>query len=158
MTLQPMQGGTQANYTGTVLEKFIADRLTERGYALLHAKKFEQGRYLEQPIYARRFNIGPNLYGSPLFCDFILYHVDKWPTGLIIESKWQQSTGSVDEKFPFLVENIKQRYPSQTIVLLDGNGYRKGAEKWLREQSGSGNLIHVFTMSEFQKWVNQGHL
>jgi hypothetical protein len=155
---RPIQGGTQANYTGTVLEKFIQDRLIERGYLFLHSKQFKPAQYLEQPIYSRRYYVGMNLYETELYCDFILYHPEKWPKGLIIESKWQQVGGSVDEKFPFLVLNIQYKYPCDTIVLLDGGGYRKGAEKWLRGQSGNGNLKHVFSMAEFQKWVNQGHV
>lgn len=163
MTQQsPIQGGTQANYTGTVLEKFIHDRLIERGYTLVPSKKFGAAKYIEQPVFTSRYCIGLNVYETELYCDFILYHPHKWPDGLIIESKWQQATGSVDEKFPFLVLNIQERYPCPTVILLDGGGYRKGAEAWLRAQAGgqgsSQNLKHVFSMAEFQKWVNQNHL
>jgi hypothetical protein len=155
---QAIQGGTQANYTGTVLEKFIQDRLIERGYAFIPNKKFDAAKYIEQPIYTRRYYVGLNIYESKLYCDFILYHPQKWPRSLIIESKWQQSGGSVDEKFPFLVLNIQYKYPCPTIILIDGGGYRKVAEAWLRNQAGTKNLEHVFSMSEFQKWVNQNYL
>ena len=45
----------------------------------------------------------------------------------------------------------------QTIFLLDGGGYKLGAETWLRSQVDE-KLLHVFNMSEFQTWVNQGKL
>lgn len=154
----PIQGGKQANYTGAGLEKIIRDRLDERGYVNLHHSKFDPGCYLEQPIYSMRYYVGKSVYETPLYCDFVVYHPVKWPQKLIIESKWQQVGGSVDEKFPFLVLNIQERYSCPTIVLLDGGGYKKGAEKWLRDQSGNGNLLHVFSISEFQKWVNLGNL
>jgi hypothetical protein len=32
----------------------------------------------------------------------------KFSDGLIIECKWQESAGSVDEKYPFVVLNIKK--------------------------------------------------
>ena len=73
---------------------------------------------------------------------------------LVIESKWQQSTGSVDEKFPYLVLNIKSRTPFKTVVVLDGGGYKPNAAKWLRAQTDD-KLIHVFDMAEFHKWVNK---
>ena len=132
--------------------------MVERGYAYLHSKKFDPARYLEQPIYSRRYYTGLNTYGTAQYCDFIIYHPQKWPNNLIIESKWQQVGGSVDEKFPYLILNIQKTYKCPTIVLIDGGGYRKGAEKWLRNQVGNGNLISVLSMVEFQKWVNQGNL
>lgn len=50
-----------------------------------------------------------------------------WPDGLVIQCKWQASSGSVEEKYPFEVLNIqKDEYP--TIIVLDGGGYSKGSE------------------------------
>jgi hypothetical protein len=83
---------------------------------------------------------------------------DKFPEGLIIECKWQQSAGSVDEKYPFTLFNIiKIGVP--TIILLDGNGYKKTAMKWLKDQvSPQRALIGVYNMAEFQALVNKGYL
>ncbi len=148
---------TGANYTGSTLEKFIHDRLIERKYQFIPRDKFKAALYLEQPIYTRQFHIGSGIYETPMYCDFILYHPQKWKECLIIESKWQQSVGTVDEKFPYFVLNIQQRYPHRTVVLLDGGGYKKQAEAWLRKQVGN-NLLHVFNMGEFQKWCNKGNI
>ena len=90
-------------------------------------------------------------------CDFLIRHPEKHREPLILEAKWQGGSGSVDEKYPFLVINIKERYPHPTVVLLDGGGYKPGAEQWLRTQVG-GNLMAVFSMSEFQQWVNDDNL
>lgn len=156
--MKETQGGAQAHYTGTILEKFVMDRLQERGYMFIHHARFVPARFLEQPFYTRRFHVGKSIYDTAQYCDFILYHPDKWPNNLIIESKWQQTGGSVDEKFPYLVLNIQLRYPSPTILLLDGGGYKSGAEKWVRSQAGHGNLLQVFNMQQFQTWVNKGNL
>lgn len=153
-----IQGGSQANYTGTVLEQYILSRLTERGYTLVPQRRFIPARYLEQPIYSRRFHIGSSIYNTPQYCDFILYHPKKWPNNLVIESKWQQTSGSVDEKYPYLVLNIQMKYQCPTILILDGGGYKKGAEKWVRSQAGNGNLLNVFSMKEFATWVNKRNL
>ncbi len=92
-----------------------------------------------------------------MFCDFIVYHPEKWPMGLWIEAKWQQSGGSVDEKYPYLVANLK-KYPAyHSIIVLDGGGYKAGAEAWLRTQT-DGILLHVFNMVQFQIWTNKGNL
>ena len=46
----------------------------------------------------------------------------------------------------------------ESYVMLDGGGYSKGAETWLRGQVGKGNLKGVFNMQEFQKFVNNNGL
>ena len=153
-----LKGGTQANYTGTTLQKFILSRLDERGYTYIHPSKFTPVRYLEQPIYSRRFHIGSSIYNTSQYCDFILYHPQKWRDNLVIESKWQQSGGSVDEKYPYLVLNIQMKYQSPTVLVLDGGGYKRGAEEWVRSQAGNGNLLYVFNMAEFATWVNKRNI
>jgi site-specific DNA-adenine methylase len=154
---QPKTGGGQANYTGTVLQQFIEARLVERGYTYVDRRRFEAARYLEQPFYTRQFFIGKSIYDTNLYCDFIVYHPDKHPNCLVIESKWQQSAGSVDEKYPYLILNINTRYPYQTVIVLDGAGYKGNAEKWLRSQVGN-NVRAVYNMRQFATWVNNGGL
>lgn len=146
-----------ANYTGTVLEKFVLDRLIERGYQFVPKSKFKAAMYLEQPIFSAQVDIGTSIYGTKRKCDFALYHPEKWDEGLVIECKWQQSGGSVDEKFPFAVLNIKMQSPYKTVLLLDGGGYKKSAEAWVRAQV-DGKLLHVFNMAQFQAWVNKGNI
>lgn len=152
------QSGTQPKNKGTPLEQLIVTSLHSRGYTAIPPRKFTPARYLEQPIYSSRFHIGPSIYNTPQYCDFILYHPEKWESNLIIELKWQQSSGSVDEKYPYLVLNIQLKYECPTILLLDGGGYKPGAEKWIRAQAGKGNLLHVFNMTEFATWVNKKNI
>lgn len=145
--------GSRANYTGTILQTFIEERLVERGYTYVDSKHFQPSIYLKQPTYSREFNIGKGIYGKKLRCDFILYHPQKHMDGLVIEAKWQQEKGSVDEKYPYLVANIQGCSIYKTVIVLDGGGYKPDAEKWLREQVGN-NLIAVYNMSQFQTWAN----
>src|SRR5438876_486436 len=134
--------GRTANLTGANLENFIEQSLVRKKYTYIEPGKFVAAMYLEQPIFTHKMRGGTNIYGITSEYDFVLYHPQKHPEGLIIEVKWQQSGGTVDEKFPYLVLNIKSKYPYKTIVLLDGQGYRKGAEKWLRLQIQEGeNLL-----------------
>ena len=143
-----------ANHNGNQLERFIEDRLIEKGYTFVQRERFRAACYLDQPFYSRQFFVGKSIYDTDSYCDFILFHPIKWPDSLIIESKWQQSVGSVDEKYVYTVTNIKERYPFKTILLLDGGGYKSKAEKWIRDQVDQ-QLIHVFNMAEFQKWANK---
>jgi hypothetical protein len=44
------------------------------------------------------------------------------------------------------------------MILLDGAGFRSGAGEWLRSQVDGVKLLHVFSMMEFQTWVNNDNL
>lgn len=160
-TIPPVAGGTHANNTGNSLESFLEHKLTEKGYQLFWNHRdqiFENRKSLGGKQYAKQVNVGATVYGSVRSADFLVINKDLFPDGLIIECKWQQSGGSVDEKYPFLVVNImKTGVP--TVVLIDGGGYKKSALEWLKNQVDPQRaLIGVYTMSEFQKEVNNGFL
>lgn len=146
----------KASKTGQILEKFVASLLLDKDYVQIKpAKTFLAMRELNQPIFAQQFTVGESIYKKPRKVDFILYHPELWVDCLVIECKWQASSGSVDEKYPFLVENIEYGdYP--TIVILDGGGYTEGASEWLRSQSGTDKFLYVFNQGEFQRFVSSG--
>ena len=143
---------------GPELQRFVAGLLDEAGYEHVWPPTlFFAMRDLGQPIYAAECFVGRDIYSKNRKVDFILYHPRKWPHSLVIQCKWQASGGSVDEKYPFEVLNIQQSgYPS--IIVLDGGGYSKSAEQWLKGQSGKNLLRHVFNMGEFQRFVSRGEI
>lgn len=157
----PITGGGQANKTGGTLERFIKRMLEDNGYTQFpnhKAQLFENRKTVGGKQYAEQVPCGTSIYETKRKCDFLIMNQDKFPEGLIIECKWQQSNGSVDEKYPFTVYNIL-KIGVPTIILLDGNGYKKAAMEWLKEQaSPSRALIGVYTMAEFQAIVNKGFL
>ena len=74
---------------------------------------------------------------------------------LVIESKWQASGGSIDEKYPFEVQTINlNQYP--TLIVLDGEGYKDEAGKWLKGHAGKGNILHVVDQGEFARLASSG--
>ncbi len=108
--------------------------------------------------FAREVNVGDSIYGTKVRADFLVLNKDKFPDGLVVECKWQQSRGSVDIKYPFNVFNIA-KLGIPTIILIDGNGYSKKSFAWLKDQAHPQKaLIGVYTMSEFQVEVNKGFL
>lgn len=159
----------RAESTGSVAESTVRGVLTGRGYVELSLHEAQAAEpaaeqtamfrdFARRPRPARMFvaqyPIGPSIYGLPLNADFWVHGVPHYPLGLAIEVKWQQSTGSVDEKFPYLVHNIKECYPCPALVIADGGGQRPGALQWLRAQSGD-NLLAVFSLAEFVAWANR---
>jgi hypothetical protein len=130
----PAAGGTRANDSGRAIEQAIADFLRQQGHAV-----------------RRHAPLGTNIYGGGLIAD--LYLPDK---PLAIEIKWQDSRGSVDEKFPYLAENIRRAYPCPVVVVADGAGIRPGAIEWLRGQVDGRKLLGVYTLQEFFSYALRG--
>ena len=152
------QHGLRPEKTGRHLELFIAERLLAHEYEEVSRQTIDCREYCTKPIFARQFPFKKGIYGTEVKVDFLLYHPEKHPSCLIIEAKWQQTGGSVDEKFPYLYLNLIE-FPYPSILVLDGGGYRAGAEKWIRSRTRLSNKFnHVFSMSEFQIWANNGNL
>ena len=150
-------GGSTANMTGKVFENFVKRFIENQGYEQHESKDFlNKLPNLEGKAYAMQVRIGKNIYNKDRKVDFILYHPEIWKDGLVIECKWQASPGSVEEKYPFLVCNIKlAKLP--TIIVLDGGGCSEGARNWLQSQTKIGYLRHVFiTLGEFQRFAARG--
>lgn len=143
-----------ASSKSTPLEEFIEGKLTQKKYQFVPPGSFLTSVTSGSPIYTKELPLGNSIYATKMKGCFVLYHPEKWPEFLIIESKWQETSGSVDEKFPYLVLNIQQKYPYRTLVLLDGRGYRQEAGNWMRKQVGR-NLIAVFGMAEFTEWAKE---
>jgi hypothetical protein len=161
ITSDPIIGGTQANKTGNTLELFVERLLQDNGYTKFvgsPAQLFANRKSIGGKQYAKQVPCGTSIYESPRKCDFLIFNKDRFPDDLIIECKWQQSAGSVDEKYPFTVFNIiKIGVP--TVILLDGGGYKKTAMAWLKDQVNPQRaLIGVHNMQEFQGMVNKGWL
>ncbi|URD51951.1 hypothetical protein M5J74_08140 [Chroococcidiopsis sp. CCNUC1] len=105
--------------------------------------------------YARQVYIGQGIYGTDIYVDFYIIGSTTIPSGLIIECKWQQSGGSVDEKLPYVNLNVLTCYPAPAVVLIDGGGMKPGAIAWLNAQvTINSNLLAVHTLSSFIAWAN----
>lgn len=156
-----MTDGSKANKTGKILEQFIRNLLEQYDYKEYQGNKkdmFFQRHSITGKQYKEQVPCGKSIYDTKRKCDFLVINPEKFDDGLIIECKWQQSSGSVDEKYPFTYFNI-QKIGVPTIVLIDGNGYKPKAKEWLKEQViPESALIGVYSMMEFQTIVNNGFL
>lgn len=128
----------RANTAGRVAEDCIASLLRSVGI-----------------VFDRQVVLGRTIYDTDLRVDFVLLNLQAFPAGLVLESKWQDVGGSVDEKFPYLVENIKRQYPLPTIVVVHGGGCRDGAVRWLRERCDGQRFIAVYGLEEFISWAHR---
>ena len=161
MSSETTNSGKKANRTGNLLENFVDNSLRGKGYTEFWNYKrlaFENRRAIGGKQFVKQLVVGQTIYETPRKCDFFIVNRELFPDDLIIECKWQQVAGSVDEKYPFLLFNIlKTGIP--TIILIDGGGYKPAAMRWLKDQvHEKGALIGVWNMTEFQTRVNNGFL
>ncbi|MBD0864771.1 MAG: hypothetical protein GDA36_03735 [Rhodobacteraceae bacterium] len=151
-----MTKGGRANKRGRVLEMAVNNLLSEE-YENAPQDRFFALRSLNQPIFAEQCYAGRDIYGKNRRVDFILYHPTRWPDCLVIQCKWQASSGSVEEKYPFEVLSI-QKSALKTIIVLDGEGYSDGAKQWLMNEAGKNKLLYVLSLAEITKFQSYGKI
>jgi hypothetical protein len=171
--------GGRANKTGKTLESIVTPVLTAQyGFEVIsHPSYVEiQTGILPRPkrLLVTRVPY-TTLYGSAGTTEFLLvaqnarstkeFPISATEGELVcrIECKWQQSAGSVDEKFPYLYLSCVEAMPETNIIILHGGGmFRPGAMTWLKRSvsekrymtSSNQKNIAVMAVEEFMKWAS----
>ena len=131
--------GKYANFTGQVLEKKVAMLLDECGYQQLKEKLVEtQNQY-----YIHQFKHFQSIYGGILCVDFFVWSQNKYPSGLVIECKSQAIAGSVDEKYPYTINNLKET-KCPAILIIEGNGPKAGALAWCKKRADENEWFRFY--------------
>lgn len=155
-----MASGGRANRSGRVLEEVVESVFRSHGY---------------EQAWHREWNKNPEKYGPRLLLKNVPYRTIYGHNGrsefvalvegrssIRIECKWQQSPGSVDEKFPYLYLNAVEAMTEATVlIIVDGGGAKPHAVEWLRNaaesrlyMSDSSRTIKVMDSAGFIRWAN----
>lgn len=98
--------------------------------------------------------VGESIYGLPYRCDFMVADHKKWPNGLAIKILEQEGSGSVDQKYPFMVLCAKQAgHPF--VFITYGDGHRKQAITWLKKQVDEEYILAVVDWQEFHLFAKE---
>lgn len=157
----PTQGGI-ANKQGKVLEGTVISIFEQHG--------FVKAPYTEWSKNKEKFGEEILVCGAPYTSIYghkgkteFLAISKRLSRTVRIECKWQQSAGSVDEKFPYLYLNCVQAMPeNEVVIIVDGGGAKENAVSWLRQAARDRlfleelpeKRIYVFSLSEFIVWGN----
>lgn len=154
----------QAPVQEKMLENTILSALTGRGFTVVPYSSWilDPGRYgkelvLQQVPYT-------TIYGHRGFTQFLV-RSEKHNLKIRIKYHWQQFSGSMDEKLPYLYLNSVYAIPEQdVIIIIGGGGLKAGAVKWLRkavqkhlfqnEELRHQKNIRIQSIDEFLAWVN----
>ena len=159
---KPSQGAI-ANKQGRILENTIIPTFTARGFEVISYSKWRKKpeKYSKELLLTN----APykSIYGHNGKTEFLVKS-QKLNLNVRIECKWQQSSGSVDEKYPYLYLNCIEAMPEKEIIIVHGGGGMKaGALLWLKESVKQKKFqnpsqtknIQVFTLEEFLMWANK---
>jgi hypothetical protein len=163
MVDDPRQGGL-ANSSGGTLEKTVVGTLQSKGFVVAMYRE-----YVKKPEkYGKELLLRnvpfKTIYKHPGNTEFLLLS-EKYNCEIRIECKWQQSAGSVDEKFPYLYLNCIEAMPEQDIIIIaEGGGAKQGAVEWLKNATenklytgphNKDKTVKVMTLVEFIQWANK---
>ena len=88
--------------------------------------------------------------------DHIVYGVPGYENGLGVETKYQNSPGSIHIKIHYLVYNIKQNYKLPCILVWGGAAKEIAtATDWARTQVDGFKFLGVFRLDEWFAWLEQ---
>lgn len=156
-----MQQGKLANRSGNALERTIVAMMEGNGFAVeMYRKWLQKPEAYSREILLRNVPY-ETIYGHRGNTEFLLLS-ERYKLEVRIECKWQQSAGSVDEKFPYLYLNCVEKMPEKEIIIVvDGGGAKPGAVQWLknvcenaRYAPNSPKMISVMNLTEFLIWTN----
>lgn len=155
------QGGYHATSSGKVLESIVESSLIAKGLQVINYKQWAK----DKDSWGREVLIKhvpyDSIYKHSSKTEFLAIS-DEFNICTRIECKWQQASGSVDEKFPFLFLNCAEMMTEpHVIILLDGGGAKKGAVDWLTQACEKFNSdpsnqrrIDLMNSTRFLQWVN----
>jgi hypothetical protein len=152
-----IQGGSRANTSGNTLEASIKAVIHSKGFTVVNYRDWLQN----ESKYGRELllcNVPyETIYGHSGKTEFVLNSaIDNLE--IRIECKWQQSSGSVDEKYPYLYLNCMQMPEDTIFIIVDGGGAKQGAIDWLKNAPlllPCEKSITVFSLVEFLSWANR---
>lgn len=153
--------GQRACTSGKSLERIVAGVIRDAGFYELTKKETKllvrQDGVIDVPHprwFTQQVRLELNHYGATSATDVYLQDADEFKEGLHIECKWQQVSGSVDEKYALTVYSLKG-FKRKSILILDGGGARPVVVRWIKSKQDREGKFRFFTLGEFITWAHR---
>jgi hypothetical protein len=142
MSRQKPDGGVHANTSGRLGEQIIHDHLLARGYqeaegkdrtsVVLACNAGADPVLLVKPgFFYTQIPAYQSIYKAPFKADFVVAPFKAGNRPVLIEMKYQGTSGSVDEKLPFWLLSLEAIAPTmEPVLVVLGDGVRDGALTW----------------------------
>ncbi len=142
-----------ASGSGLVLEQRIQNDLEAAGYEIIAAKDWDEARLYrtQDPRFVILDAPYRSIYGHRARIEFLII---KGSRQILVEAKRQYSSGSVDEKLPYVYLNAVNNLPERQFVLvLDGDGFKPGAIDWIKARAEETDGFSVMGPNELVDWL-----
>ncbi len=161
--------GAKANKTGSICEGILIPLFVKNGYTVIKFCEFEKNRnYKRKPnkykdVKKLVLKNAPykSIYNHKGFTEFLIINKEKDRT-IRLEVKYQQSSGSVDEKYPYVWLNCVYSFQeNEIIILIVGTGAKEGAVRWLKAQAeekwllDKNKTVSIMNIDEFIEFFNK---
>ncbi len=116
------QGGCHANNSGKMLESIVENCFREKNFKIINYKQWQNNKNkFRDNLLIKRIPY-KSIYGHNSKTEFLILSYE-FNIKTRIECRWQQVSGSVDEKLPYLFLNCAQKMTEPHIIILsDGGG------------------------------------
>ncbi len=156
-----MAGGKKTSYGGKILEQAVCS-FKLKNFEIINAEQFRDrnGLFRDERLLVKNFPY-ETLFGTPGRREYFLKS-SEWQGHL--ECKYQNGSGSVDEKIVYVVETLRRTEMKALIIIHGGNWWEKkrGKEviRWAKEQSLSlmrdyGKELLCFDLDGLMDWINR---
>ncbi len=156
--------GSAANHQGRILENTIVPTFEAHGFEVVAYSTWNKKPANYGTELLLKHVPYTTIYGQRGYTEFLVKS-EKFGLNVRIECKWQQLSGSVDEKLPYLYLNCIETMPEKDIVIITGGGGMKpGAIPWLKAAVSQRRYvtsdmpkknIRVFYIEDFIAWANE---
>lgn len=148
-----MTQGYESNHSGKFLEGLVHNEFSARGFIFRNYGDDADNLDLFAPRVVVRRVPYVNLYKRTSFSEYVITEHSR---RVRVECRWQEVSGSVDEKFPYLLENAEYYMPEPEVLILHGgDGAKKEAILYASERAArcTSKRLWVLNVNEFPRWV-----
>lgn len=152
--------GKSATKTGRILESQVCSVFKGSGFKFIDSREVltlithgDDMNLFGEKWYTTQIAIERNLYKAKFKSDLFVFHYDVWPVGIHIECKYQGMGGSVDEKYVFTVQSLKN-LKAPSLLLVTGGGARNCAIEWIRSQETK-RFKFCASLDQFNNWIHK---
>jgi len=139
--------GARANTSGRILETYIANVIKQwLGLDPIPHAIWSKNKHYPALVSDVPFQ---TIYNTSGRSEFVLFYSDQ--SGIRVECKWQAVSGSVDEKYPYLLECMKRVPEKYVFIVTGGGGAKRAAIEWLTQSAKvtESKYIRVMDMDSF---------